>query len=125
MNDKTPEQKAEDYIIGDLLNTVPPDWQPSFRTAKMLDVHSIELKKAYLAGYKAAKEEERWIPVREGLPEESGKYLTIRFEGDLGSDLSWDADLKGWNVNSGRNTEIFPTHWRHMPEPPTKEADHD
>lgn len=82
--------------------------------------HYAPLKDGFIAGHKAAH---RWIPVSERLPEVTGKYLCIRFQGDSGSDIEFDAQYQGWNIGYGgdRGSELFPTHWMPLPPPPEGE----
>ncbi len=107
MSDK--EKAAEEHA-----NKVCPESGPEFVVWNMS-------RQDFLAGAEWATP--RWIKCSERVPEESGKYLVIRFNGDNGSNLGWKAEFGGWNINSegGRSTELFPTHWMPLPEAPKEE----
>lgn len=69
-----------------------------------------------LSGLKA---QQRWIPVTERLPEESGKYL-IRYL--FGTDILWYEVLKTKGKWKTKYKDV--THWMPLPERP-QEAQND
>lgn len=68
------------------------------------------------------EEVSKWIPVTEGLPEKTGKYLVCgQWRGEPAE--TWVCELiafdkiKGW-ANEARNPAV--THWMPLPKPPQK-----
>jgi hypothetical protein len=61
-----------------------------------------------------------WIKCSDRLPEVSDQYLASRFENDRGSNLTYSAEYKGWNLgfHGERDDELFPSHWMPLPEAP-------
>lgn len=54
---------------------------------KMQDLEQAELDKAYECGRASAQPEQRWIPVIESMPEESGRYFAIAIEKENGKEV--------------------------------------
>ena len=63
----------------------------------------------------------KWIPVKERLPEECDRYLTVSIEPWFGSTV---VDTMRWSriwMYDGRPTEATVTHWMPLPTPPKEE----
>ena len=62
---------------------------------------------------------DRWIPVTERLPEESGEYLVATRRGNLHV-LSYSARHKAFNAfdDISNDAEVRCSHWMPLPEPP-------
>lgn len=58
---------------------------------------------------------QRWIPVREGLPEEYGVYLVTI--GDSTDFCIWNKKEWGWESRKGWEPNIEITAWMPLPEP--------
>lgn len=69
-------------------------------------------------------EEQRWIPVKERVPEESGKYLAVTDSGVI-EVFYYSAKHQAFNafddLQKDPDTEIPCTHWMPLPEPPEVE----
>lgn len=86
-------------------------------TAYLADSHKKFATQMIVEGYDFAR---TWISAREHPPEQSGEYLASRFEGDRGCKVNYSIEYKGWNVgfDGDRVSELFPSHWMPLPEPP-------
>lgn len=69
------------------------------------------------------REERRWIPVTERLPEESGMYIVTANDGHAQrvSFVLWQKKNRTWNLVGARSYWMV-THWMPLPEPPEKET---
>jgi len=109
---KTPEEMADKYF------------DDNYYEHDVLVETKISIILGYLAGYQAGLAAERWIDVKERLPDESGRYLVrdkIPFVCDYytASGFDWSA----WDSNK-IETEI--QYWCQLPAAPTnlKETTH-
>lgn len=67
------------------------------------------------------EKENRWISVKDRLPEEEGKYLICCSDG---YQTTAEYENKTWLVYTGRYEEIEDvTHWMPLPEPPKGDDD--
>lgn len=72
------------------------------------------------------QEQQRWIPVKERLPENIGLYLVIEnhwLDGSPGIKIAkWNT--ADWFTADRKSSEITPrvTHWMPLPEPPKEDA---
>jgi len=104
---KTPEQMAEDWLLGRWYAVHDP-------------TISGESKVAFLAGYKAAQQ---WISVKERLPEENDEVLIYT----EGKHIYMARIYKGneaYPISNGCGccgSEERYTHWMPLPEPPKEE----
>jgi len=103
---KTPEQMAEDWLLGRWYAVHDP-------------TISGESKVAFLAGYKAAQQ---WISVKERLPE-TNELCIVNTEwrgivpATYGNE-SWIFDEgQGWSEKA----LSYASHWMPLPEPPEEE----
>ena len=108
---KTPEELAEEHRISRLTSR-------NYSQANELDL-------AYLAGYEAGLRADKWISVKEKLPEESGKYYaTSQVYVDTNE---FDSITKRWDWGNSsdwmiaNHSEEIVTHWTNLPEPPKEE----
>lgn len=65
----------------------------------------------------------KWIPVKERLPEECDRYLTVSIEPWFGTTV---VDTMRWSriwMYDGRPTEATVTHWMPLPTPPKEETE--
>lgn len=73
-----------------------------------------------IANYETEKEN-RWISVKDHLPEEEGKYLICCSDGYR---TTAEYENKTWLVYTGRYEEVEDvTHWMPLPEPPKGDDD--
>jgi hypothetical protein len=84
-----------------------------------------DLYLAYENGYEAGKKEatQKWISVKERLPESGTRALVMRFDFVTKTpfyDLLWFDNGYWWNRNFTGDYAV--THWMPLPEPP-KEAE--
>lgn len=75
---------------------------------------------SWKTAFEVERDEHRWIPVTERLPEKTGEYLVCgQWRGKPAE--TWVCELiafgkiKGW-ANEARNPAV--THWMPLPEPP-------
>jgi hypothetical protein len=62
------------------------------------------------------RERTRWIPVSEGLPEDSGRYIcAIRYNEE--PKKMW-VEQRFWNIFGWDMYTSIVTHWMPLPEPP-------
>ena len=64
----------------------------------------------------------KWIPVKERLPEENDRYLTVSIEPWFGTTLVDTMRWSGVWMYDGRQTEATVTHWMPLPQPPKEET---
>ncbi len=120
MTNKTPEQLAEEWIQ----TKYPAD-------VKLVGhVRHPERESDFIEGYKAAKEEERWIPCGEEMPKDgqeimlghyrySGKWWWCSGIVDMSDDGAFvDYELDGEAIKTD-------CYWKPLPQPPTKETNDD
>jgi hypothetical protein len=68
------------------------------------------------AGLAELRERTRWIPVSEGLPEDSGRYIcAIRYNEE--PKKMW-VEQRFWNIFGWDMYTSIVTHWMPLPEPP-------
>ena len=65
---------------------------------------------------------QRWIPVTERLPEDSGMYIVTANDGHAHrvTFVIWQKRNKIWNLTGARSYWRV-THWMPLPEPPEEE----
>lgn len=83
-----------------------------------------ERSENYAGSWKAAfeieRDEHRWIPVTERLPEENEPCIV--FNKYYGPMVGWRVDGKRFRIPGSRFPD-HPTHWMPLPQPPKEEAD--
>lgn len=103
-------------------NTPEEAWDESKYSGYEPDDYSLKaLKAAFFEGYQAGLAADRWIDVKERLPEVEGKYLVYDKAFDWFGDINFYIP-GGWNWHPlnprGRVTEIIVTHWQNLPAAP-------
>lgn len=74
----------------------------------------------YEKGYRDAKQEQRWIPVSERLPEADKNVLVCTIHGSFkvaGCNFYNNGTEVSWATNDGLGERAI-THWMPLPEPP-------
>lgn len=61
----------------------------------------------------------KWVSVEDGLPEESGTYITAAFDGHASrvTFVKWQKRNRHWELAGARSYWKI-THWMPLPEPP-------
>jgi len=112
MTTKTPEQLAEEFAIENWLYQ---------NGAQPTDIS----RDSFEAGFKAAKEQERWISVSKSLPQHSPDkthLVLVWVTNGYGNGHAETSMLYPDGKWSHIRSEETVTHWKPLPQPPTKEA---
>lgn len=106
----TAEQKAEEYVdkyYGRQFTDAPADYEQCF-----------------IAGWEAREKEEEWISVEDRLPEDY-EIIILYVPGFAHPFVfAFKDDNPRWTIfynhGTGNRIDATATHWRKLPQPPTK-----
>ena len=66
-----------------------------------------------------------WIDVKDRLPDKYGDYLTCDEKNNFHVFFYHPAQQFPFGIEPWHPAYYMPTHWAHLPEPPTRRADND